>query len=30
LTERGFKDVAVYDGSWMEWSHLGLPTVGKL
>jgi thiosulfate/3-mercaptopyruvate sulfurtransferase len=25
----GFTDVAVYDGSWMEWSHHGLPTVPK-
>ena len=29
LREAGFGDVAVYDGSWMEWSHLGLPTVPK-
>lgn len=29
LLEAGFSDVAVYDGSWMEWSHLGLPTVPK-
>ncbi|HZO92126.1 MAG TPA: rhodanese-like domain-containing protein [Candidatus Baltobacteraceae bacterium] len=29
LREAGFRDVAVYDGSWMEWSHLGLPTVPK-
>src|SRR5579875_2188196 len=29
LTEHGFSDVAVYDGSWMEWSHDGLPTVPK-
>lgn len=29
LTESGFTDVAVYDGSWMEWSHDGLPTVPK-
>jgi thiosulfate/3-mercaptopyruvate sulfurtransferase len=29
LLEAGFTDVAVYDGSWMEWSHLGLPTVPK-
>ena len=27
--EAGFTDVAVYDGSWMEWSHDGLPTVPK-
>lgn len=29
LTEHGFSDVAVYDGSWMEWSHDRLPTVPK-
>jgi thiosulfate/3-mercaptopyruvate sulfurtransferase len=29
LCEAGFTDVAVYDGSWMEWSHDGLPTVAK-
>lgn len=29
LLEAGFQDVAVYDGSWMEWSHDGLPTVPK-
>jgi thiosulfate/3-mercaptopyruvate sulfurtransferase len=29
LLEAGFSDVAVYDGSWMEWSHDGLPTVAK-
>ncbi|HXP94670.1 MAG TPA: sulfurtransferase [Candidatus Binatia bacterium] len=29
LTEHGFADVGVYDGSWMEWSHDGLPTVQK-
>ena len=29
LGEAGFTDVAVYDGSWMEWSHDGLPTVEK-
>jgi thiosulfate/3-mercaptopyruvate sulfurtransferase len=29
LLEAGFQDVAVYDGSWMEWSHEGLPTVPK-
>ena len=29
LLEAGFTDVAVYDGSWMEWSHDGLPTVPK-
>jgi thiosulfate/3-mercaptopyruvate sulfurtransferase len=29
LLENGFSDVAVYDGSWMEWSHHGLPTVPK-
>jgi len=29
LCEAGFTDVAVYDGSWMEWSHDNLPTVPK-
>jgi len=29
LRAAGFTDLAVYDGSWMEWSHDGLPTVGK-
>ncbi|MGP6159658.1 MAG: sulfurtransferase [Vulcanimicrobiaceae bacterium] len=29
LLEAGFNDVAVYDGSWLEWSHDGLPTVPK-
>ena len=29
LRAAGFDDVAVYDGSWMEWSHDGLPTVQK-
>jgi thiosulfate/3-mercaptopyruvate sulfurtransferase len=29
LLAAGFSDVAVYDGSWMEWSHDGLPTVPK-
>ena len=29
LREAGFDDVAVYDGSWMEWSHFGLPSVPK-
>jgi thiosulfate/3-mercaptopyruvate sulfurtransferase len=29
LREAGFDDVAVYDGSWMEWSHDDLPTVAK-
>jgi len=29
LLEAGFTNVAVYDGSWMEWSHDGLPTVPK-
>lgn len=29
LLEAGFTDVAVYDGSWMEWSHDALPTVAK-
>jgi thiosulfate/3-mercaptopyruvate sulfurtransferase len=29
LCTAGFTNVAVYDGSWMEWSHDGLPTVPK-
>lgn len=29
LKAAGFADVAVYDGSWMEWQHDGLPTVPK-
>jgi thiosulfate/3-mercaptopyruvate sulfurtransferase len=29
LREAGFEDVGVYDGSWMEWNHDGLPTVAK-
>jgi thiosulfate/3-mercaptopyruvate sulfurtransferase len=29
LLEAGFSDVAVYDGSWMEWSHDAMPTVPK-
>ena len=29
LLDAGFTDVAVYDGSWLEWSHDGLPTVAK-
>ena len=29
LLEAGFTNVAVYDGSWMEWSHDNLPTVPK-
>ncbi|MDQ2909308.1 MAG: sulfurtransferase [Candidatus Eremiobacteraeota bacterium] len=29
LLEAGFTDLAVYDGSWMEWSHDRLPTVPK-
>jgi thiosulfate/3-mercaptopyruvate sulfurtransferase len=29
LLEAGFEDVAVYDGSWMEWSHDDLPTTPK-
>jgi thiosulfate/3-mercaptopyruvate sulfurtransferase len=29
LLEAGFTNLAVYDGSWMEWSHDGLPTVPK-
>jgi thiosulfate/3-mercaptopyruvate sulfurtransferase len=30
LLSAGFTDVGVYDGSWSEWSHYGLPTVPKL
>jgi thiosulfate/3-mercaptopyruvate sulfurtransferase len=30
LKAAGFKNVAVYDGSWLEWSHDGLPTVSKV
>jgi thiosulfate/3-mercaptopyruvate sulfurtransferase len=29
LLEAGFENVAVYDGSWMEWSHDQMPTVLK-
>ncbi len=29
LRAAGFEDVAVYDGSWMEWEHDALPTVRK-
>jgi thiosulfate/3-mercaptopyruvate sulfurtransferase len=29
LKAAGFTNVAVYDGSWMEWQHDGLPTVAK-
>jgi thiosulfate/3-mercaptopyruvate sulfurtransferase len=29
LLAAGFSDIAVYDGSWLEWSHDGLPTVVK-
>lgn len=29
LLEAGFADLAVYDGSWLEWQHDGLPTVPK-
>ncbi|MBD5634582.1 MAG: sulfurtransferase [Candidatus Eremiobacteraeota bacterium] len=29
LIEAGFTNLAVYDGSWLEWSHDGLPTVPK-
>jgi thiosulfate/3-mercaptopyruvate sulfurtransferase len=29
LRAAGFDDVAVYDGSWMEWEHDGLPTSPK-
>ncbi len=29
LQANGFEDVAVYDGSWLEWSHHGHPTVPK-
>ena len=29
LKAAGFTDLAVYDGSWMEWSHDRLPTVPK-
>jgi thiosulfate/3-mercaptopyruvate sulfurtransferase len=29
LRAAGFADVAVYDGSWLEWEHDGLPTVPK-
>jgi thiosulfate/3-mercaptopyruvate sulfurtransferase len=29
LREAGFEDVAVYDGSWMEWEHDALPSALK-
>ena len=29
LLDAGFTDLAVYDGSWMEWAHDGLPAVPK-
>jgi thiosulfate/3-mercaptopyruvate sulfurtransferase len=29
LKAAGFVDVAVYDGSWLEWKNDGLPTVPK-
>jgi len=29
LRAAGFREVAVYDGSWLEWDHDGLPTVPK-
>jgi thiosulfate/3-mercaptopyruvate sulfurtransferase len=29
LKAAGFTDVAVYDGSWLEWEHDRLPTVAK-
>jgi len=29
LQRAGFDDIAVYDGSWMEWNHDALPTVPK-
>jgi len=29
LRAAGFDDVAVYDGSWLEWEHDALPTVPK-
>jgi thiosulfate/3-mercaptopyruvate sulfurtransferase len=29
LRANGFQDVAVYDGSWLEWSHHRLPTAPK-
>jgi thiosulfate/3-mercaptopyruvate sulfurtransferase len=29
LKAAGFADVAVYDGSWLEWNHDELPTVAK-
>jgi len=30
LLEAGFTDLAVYDGSWLEWSHDDLPTTAKV
>ena len=29
MREAGFDDVAVYDGSWMEWEHDALPSTPK-
>jgi thiosulfate/3-mercaptopyruvate sulfurtransferase len=29
LRAAGFTDIAVYDGSWNDWQHHGLPTVQK-
>lgn len=29
LKAAGFADVAVYDGSWLDWNYAGLPTVAK-
>jgi thiosulfate/3-mercaptopyruvate sulfurtransferase len=29
LLAAGFSDIAVYDGSWMEWAHDALPAVPK-
>jgi thiosulfate/3-mercaptopyruvate sulfurtransferase len=29
LKAAGFADVAVYDGSWLEWKHDDLPTIAK-
>jgi thiosulfate/3-mercaptopyruvate sulfurtransferase len=29
LKSAGFADVAVYDGSWLEWNNDGLPTTAK-
>ncbi len=30
LQAAGFSDVAVYDGSWLEWNHDDLPTIDKV